>query len=268
MKRYNKQVHQVGNKKSYITKMHGQQHIKTVSLFLLTNILKDKDQYHFLFVSSRHCNCKAIPIQAQTGPEGSRRFRLEMSRQSAHEDGGNVISPKHRPPLPHRKYFWYPFLLEAESAPGPQCGRKEYVNEQLQRQERESSPRPSGLFTHKNIILYILRTVLCCWSWKGGQQLQKLVFLHIVAMDGKLIANRVLHPQISTGNRRNFSEHGQKSSTEETLTEHKNETRRKERTPRKRDFEVEICSLNLQAPCVLYIRTGVSLLSREHFLYI
>jgi len=25
---------------------------------------------------------------------------------------------------------------------------------------------------------------------------------------------------------------------------------------------------NLQAPCVLYIRTGVSLLSRERFLYI
>ena len=27
-------------------------------------------------------------------------------------------------------------------------------------------------------------------------------------------------------------------------------------------------SINLQAPCVLYIRTGVSLLSRERFLYI
>ena len=30
-----------------------------------------------------------------------------------------------------RKYSWYSFLLEAESAPGPQCGRKDYVNEKF-----------------------------------------------------------------------------------------------------------------------------------------
>jgi hypothetical protein len=42
----------------------------------------------------------------------------QISRQSAHECG-NVVSPTHRPPLPHRKYFWYSFLLEAESTPGP-----------------------------------------------------------------------------------------------------------------------------------------------------
>ena len=29
----------------------------------------------------------------------------------------------HRPSLPPRKYSWYSFLLEAESTPGPQCGR-------------------------------------------------------------------------------------------------------------------------------------------------
>ena len=27
---------------------------------------------------------------------------------------------------PPRKYFWYLFLLEAESTTGPQCGRKDY----------------------------------------------------------------------------------------------------------------------------------------------
>jgi len=37
---------------------------------------------------------KAIPLQAWTGPEGS-----QISRQSAHE-GGKVVSPTHRPPLP------------------------------------------------------------------------------------------------------------------------------------------------------------------------
>ena len=30
-----------------------------------------------------------------------------------------------------RKYPWYSFLLEAESTPGPQCGRKDYVNENI-----------------------------------------------------------------------------------------------------------------------------------------
>jgi len=42
----------------------------------------------------------------------------QISRQSA-QDGGKVVSPTHRPPLPSRKYSWYLFLLEAESTPGP-----------------------------------------------------------------------------------------------------------------------------------------------------
>jgi hypothetical protein len=41
----------------------------------------------------------------------------QISRQSARE-GGKVVSHTHRPPLPPRKYFWYSFLLEAESNPG------------------------------------------------------------------------------------------------------------------------------------------------------
>jgi hypothetical protein len=31
-----------------------------------------------------------------------------------------------------RKYSWYSFLLEAKSTPGPQCDRKDYVNEKFQ----------------------------------------------------------------------------------------------------------------------------------------
>jgi len=61
---------------------------------------------------------KAIPLQAWTGPEGTRRLRFPDVRQSAHE-GGKVVSPMHQPPLPLRKYSWYSFLLEAESTPGP-----------------------------------------------------------------------------------------------------------------------------------------------------
>ena len=43
--------------------------------------------------------CKAIPLQAWTAPEGSRRLRFPDFKQSAHE-GGKVVSPTHRPPLP------------------------------------------------------------------------------------------------------------------------------------------------------------------------
>jgi hypothetical protein len=43
---------------------------------------------------------------------------FQISRHSAYE-GGVIVSPKHRSPLPPRKYSWYSFLLEAESTPGP-----------------------------------------------------------------------------------------------------------------------------------------------------
>jgi hypothetical protein len=60
---------------------------------------------------------KAVPLQAWSGPEGSRKLRFPdfMTTQG----GGKVVSPTHRPPLPPRKYIWYCFLLEAESIPGP-----------------------------------------------------------------------------------------------------------------------------------------------------
>jgi hypothetical protein len=41
----------------------------------------------------------AIPLQALSGPEGSRRLWLPDLRQSAYE-GGKVVSPTHQPPLP------------------------------------------------------------------------------------------------------------------------------------------------------------------------
>jgi hypothetical protein len=42
----------------------------------------------------------------------------QISRHSAHE-GGEIISPTHRPPLSPRKYSLYSFLLKDESTPGP-----------------------------------------------------------------------------------------------------------------------------------------------------
>jgi hypothetical protein len=54
------------------------------------------------------------PGQALSAPEG---WSSQISRKYAHE-GGRVVSPTHRPPLPLSKYSWYSFLLEAESTPG------------------------------------------------------------------------------------------------------------------------------------------------------
>ena len=42
---------------------------------------------------------KAIPLQAWTGPEGSRKLRLPDFVTAA-QDGGKVVSLTHRPPLP------------------------------------------------------------------------------------------------------------------------------------------------------------------------
>jgi hypothetical protein len=61
---------------------------------------------------------KAIPVHVWTGPEGSRRLRPPISRQSTHK-GGKVVSPTHRPPLAPRKYSWCSFLLQSESILGP-----------------------------------------------------------------------------------------------------------------------------------------------------
>ena len=61
---------------------------------------------------------KAVPLQAWSGPEGSRKLRFPDFMTTA-QDVGKVVSLTHRPPLPPRKYTWYSFLLEAESTPGP-----------------------------------------------------------------------------------------------------------------------------------------------------
>jgi hypothetical protein len=68
---------------------------------------------------------KAIPSQAWTDPEGSRRLRHPVSWQSAYE-GGKVVRSMHRPPLPPP-----PFLLEAESTTEPQGGQN-IVSENFQ----------------------------------------------------------------------------------------------------------------------------------------
>ena len=43
--------------------------------------------------------CKAAPLQAWSGPEGSRKLRIPDFMTTA-QDGGKVVRPMHRPSLP------------------------------------------------------------------------------------------------------------------------------------------------------------------------
>jgi hypothetical protein len=45
------------------------------------------------------CKGKAVPLQAWSGPEGSRKLRFPDYMITA-QDGGKVVSLTHRPPLP------------------------------------------------------------------------------------------------------------------------------------------------------------------------
>jgi len=71
-------------------------HHKHTTGFEVHHIEAQEHQKHNSCVTSKG---KAIPLQAWTGPEGSGRLRLQISKQSGHE-GGKVVSPTHQPPLP------------------------------------------------------------------------------------------------------------------------------------------------------------------------
>jgi hypothetical protein len=72
---------------------------------------------------------KAIPITGLTGPEGSRMLRLPRLQYSRHMKVVKLSALR-----TGRLYLQEIFLvlISAESTPGPQCGRKDYVNEKFQ----------------------------------------------------------------------------------------------------------------------------------------
>ena len=61
---------------------------------------------------------KSVPLQAWSGPEGSRKLRFPDYMTTA-QDGGKVVSLTHWPPLRPGNAPRYSFLLESESTPGP-----------------------------------------------------------------------------------------------------------------------------------------------------
>ena len=57
-------------------------------------------EYHHTVVNVKSKG-KAVPLQAWSGPEGSRKLGFPDFMTTA-QDGGKVVSSTHRPPLPPR----------------------------------------------------------------------------------------------------------------------------------------------------------------------
>ena len=64
---------------------------------------------------------ETIVLQAQTGPQGSRRLRFP-DFQTISTRVWQVCGPYAQATITPRKYSWYFILLVAESTPGPERG--------------------------------------------------------------------------------------------------------------------------------------------------
>jgi len=62
--------------------------------------------YNYIPANNTILRYKMLQKKSKAGPEVSRRLRLPDFKKSA-QDGGKVVSPTHRPPLPLTKYSWY-----------------------------------------------------------------------------------------------------------------------------------------------------------------
>jgi hypothetical protein len=72
-------------------------------------ILRTDSVYWFSCYRRGKVKGKAVPLQAWSGPEGSRNVRF-LDFMTVAQDGGKIVSLTHRPPFTPRKYTWYSFL--------------------------------------------------------------------------------------------------------------------------------------------------------------
>jgi hypothetical protein len=84
--------------------------LQNISLSLTVQFV---DPYYALYGKG-----KAIPLQALTGSEGSRRLNLPDFQDSWYMKVARLSALRTGHLYP-RKHFWYSFLLEAESTRGP-----------------------------------------------------------------------------------------------------------------------------------------------------
>ena len=97
----------------------------------------------------------------------------KIFKHSTHE-GGKVVSPRHRPPLPPPPLPPGKILLQINSIPGLQCDRKDLVNEKCQIPHLKSNPRPFGLSrsastnctttAHPRNLLAVITILIVLWS--------------------------------------------------------------------------------------------------------
>ena len=83
--------------------MTGAQHPPKRVLQVLASASPFNFQYPLISLRSfnKKVKGKAVPLQAWSGPEGSRKLRFPDVMTTA-QDGGKVVSLTHRPPLPPR----------------------------------------------------------------------------------------------------------------------------------------------------------------------
>jgi hypothetical protein len=94
--------------------------VKHLTVKRVTKIWSSKLLHITYSFSLKHITIKrgkAVPLQAWSGPEGSRKLWFPNYMTTA-QDGRKVVSLTHRPNFPS-KYPWFSFLLEAESTRGP-----------------------------------------------------------------------------------------------------------------------------------------------------
>ena len=74
---------------------------------------------------------KSNPITGLDKPRGFQEVEAPRFQDNRHMKVVRLSALRIGRLYPPRKYSWYSFLLEAESTPGPYCGRKDNVNEKF-----------------------------------------------------------------------------------------------------------------------------------------